>query len=77
MEIKASVFTKLDDGNYRNNWTLEVVSEEEMQKSLPMCVRYECKSMYTSDGITYFISEDLLSKHLSYIKGINSKKRNN
>jgi hypothetical protein len=69
-EIKSSLFTKLDNGNYCNKWTLEVMTQEEMQQSLPEWIEYECKSMYTSDGITYFISEDLLNKHLSYIENI-------
>ena len=73
-EINSSIFTKLDDGNYRNNWTFEVISEEEMQQSLPEWVGYECENMYTSDGITYFVSEDLLNKHLSYIESITAHK---
>lgn len=73
-EIKSSIFTKLDDGNYRNNWTFEVVSEEKMQQSLPEWIEYECENMYTSDEITYFVSEDLLNKHLSYIESITAHK---
>ena len=73
-EIKSSIFTILDGGNYRNNWTHEVLSEEEMQQSLPEWVEYECENMYTSDGITYFVSEDLLNKHLSYVESINAHK---
>ena len=73
-EIKSSIFTKLDDGNYHNNWTFEVVSEEEFQQSLLEWVGYECENMYTSDGITYFVSEDLLNKHLSYIESITAHK---
>lgn len=73
-EIKSSIFSKLDDGNYRNNWTFEVVSEGEMQQSLPEWVEYECENMYTSDGVTYFVSEDLLNKHLSYMKSIENHK---
>jgi len=73
-EIKSSFFTKLDDGNYRNNWTFEVVSEEEFHQSLPEWVEYECENMYTFDGIIYFVSEDLLNKHLSYMKSIENHK---
>ena len=68
------LFTKLDDGNYRNNWTFEVVSEEEFHQSLPEWVEYECENMYTFDGIRYFVSEDLLNKHLSYMKSIENHK---
>ena len=74
-EIKSSLFTKLDNGNYCNKWTLEVMTQEEMQQSLPEWIEYECKSMYTSDGITYFISEDLLNKHLSYMENIDTHKK--
>ena len=74
-EIKSSLFTKLDNGNYRNNWTHEVITQEEMQQSLPEWVEYECENMYTSDGITYFISEDLLNKHLNYMENIDTHKK--
>lgn len=65
-EIKSSLFSKLEDGNYRI-YGFEV-SEEKMQQLLPEFVELECKKMYTSDGITYFISEDLLNKHLNYME---------
>ena len=74
-EIKSSLFTKLDNDNYRNNWTHEVITQEEMQQSLPEWVEYECENMYTSDGITHFISEDLLNKHLNYMKNIGNHKK--
>lgn len=74
-EIKSSLFTKLDNGNYRNNLTIEVITQEEMQQSLPEWVEYECENMYTSDGIIYFISEDLLNKHLNYMENIDTPKK--
>ncbi len=74
-EIKSSLFTKLDNDNYRNNWTFEVITKEEMQQLLPEWVEYECENMYTSDGITYFISEDLLNKHLNYMESIDTHKK--
>ena len=73
-EITASIFSKLDNGNYLNNWTYEVVSEAEMKRTLPEWVQAECESMYTVDGKTYFLSEDLLAKHLSYVEGIETHK---
>lgn len=69
-EIKSLIFTKLDNGNYFNNLTLDVESEEKMQETLPEFIEYECKYMYSSDGVIYFISEDLLNKHLRYIEGL-------
>lgn len=74
-EIQTELFTKIDDETYRDNILYSLVSKEQMQKLLPEYVECQCENMYTSDGITYFVSEDLLIKHLNYVNGINAHKK--
>lgn len=66
-EMQSSYFVKIDENKYLDNLTYGMVTYDEMNVLLPQYVAYQCENMYSDDGETYFISEDLLQKHLKYI----------
>ena len=56
--------------------TIEELKSEEKAIGLPGLVDFKREMMYSSDGITYFASDDLLHKHIEYKKttSISSKR---
>ena len=74
-ELMSSLFVKVDNNKYHNLMTHEIVSKEEMQQTLPDWIEYILENKYTADGITYFYSEDLLNKHLSYVENFETHKK--
>lgn len=67
-EIRDDLFKRLPNGSFEDEITHDKVTEEEMRERLPDYLENECSKMHTSDGVTYFVSEDLLNKHLDYVK---------
>ena len=67
-QIEQGMFTRLEDGSYRNNATFSVLSEQEMKQSYNEMLEFYCGNMFSDDGNLYYITEDLLNKHLDFKK---------
>lgn len=67
-QIEQGMFTRLENGSYRDNLTFSVLSEQEMKQSYNETLEYYCGSMFSNDGNLYYVTEDLLNKHLDYKK---------
>ena len=67
-QIEQGMFTRLEDGSYRDNATSSVLSEQEMKQSYNEMLEFYCGNMFSDDGNLYYITEDLLNKHLDFKK---------
>ena len=67
-QIEQGMFTRLEDGSYRDNATFSVLSEQEMKQSYNEMLEFYCGNMFSDDGNLYYITEDLLNKHLDFKK---------
>ena len=67
-QIEQGMFTRLEDGSYRDNATFSVLSEQEMKQSYNEMLEFYCGNMFSDDGNLYYITKDLLNKHLDFKK---------
>ena len=72
-EIKDRALTKdkYEDHLYYDTLTLDHVRDDEIEKIEVIRQNYAdevCQTMFTEDGVVFYVSEDLLHKHQEYVK---------
>ena len=76
-EIVNTYLEKQEDGLYKDHLSETIIKEEEIPELINDYMKYGIDNFprFTEDGVTYFVTEDLLNKHQAYVKSLEVSKK--